>query len=88
MKIVVSKDGPYLVSGNIPLRVQVITPNKEGISRDWKDGSTIETRLAHKGDPQFPSTLSRRKFNFPKNRRHSIVKADSVIKWGRETHYG
>ena len=42
MKIVVSKDGPYLVSGNIPLRVQVITPNKEGLSWDWNDGETFQ----------------------------------------------
>ena len=42
-KIIVSKDGPYLVSGNIPLRVQVITPNSEGFSWDWKDGQTFQT---------------------------------------------
>ncbi len=35
MKIVVSKDGPYIVSGNVPLSMQVITPNKEGFSWDW-----------------------------------------------------
>ncbi len=43
-KIVVSKDGPYLVSGNIPLSVQVITPNKEGFSWDWKQGKTFDTK--------------------------------------------
>ena len=42
MKIVVSKDGPYLVSGNIPLKVQIITPNKEGLSWDWKDGQQFQ----------------------------------------------
>ena len=31
-KIVVSKDGPYLVSKNIPLSMQIITPNEEGFS--------------------------------------------------------
>ena len=35
-RIVVSKDGPYLVSGDIPLTVQTITPNVEGFSWDWK----------------------------------------------------
>jgi hypothetical protein len=33
-KIVVSKDGPYIVSGNVPLAVQTITPNREGLSWD------------------------------------------------------
>ena len=42
MKIIVSKDGPYLVSGNIPLRVQVITPNSDGFSWEWKDGETFQ----------------------------------------------
>jgi CDGSH-type Zn-finger protein len=41
--IVVSKDGPYIVSGNVPLAIQIITPNKEGLSWDWKEGKTIET---------------------------------------------
>jgi CDGSH-type Zn-finger protein len=43
-KIIVSKDGPYLVSGNIPLSVQIITPNKEGFSWDWKQGKTFDTK--------------------------------------------
>ncbi len=43
-KIVVSKDGPYIVSGNVPLAIQIITPNKEGLSWDWKEGKTIETK--------------------------------------------
>jgi len=43
-KIVVSKDGPYLVSGNISLTIQVITPDKEGFSWDWKQGKTFDTK--------------------------------------------
>lgn len=42
-KIVVSKDGPYLVSGGIPLSMQLIVPNKEGMSWDWKDARTFKT---------------------------------------------
>jgi CDGSH-type Zn-finger protein len=37
MKIVVSKNGPYLVSGHVPLSVQVIRPNAEGMSWDWEE---------------------------------------------------
>jgi CDGSH-type Zn-finger protein len=36
MKIVVSKNGPYEVSGGVPLGMQIIEPNKEGLSWDWK----------------------------------------------------
>jgi CDGSH-type Zn-finger protein len=43
-KIVVSKDGPYIVSGNVPLAIQTITPNREGLSWDWKEGKRIETK--------------------------------------------
>ncbi len=44
MKIVVSKDGPYVVSGNIPLSMQIITPNKEGMSWDWKQAKEFDTQ--------------------------------------------
>jgi len=43
-KIVISKDGPYLVSGDIPLVVETITNNKDGYSWDWKQGKTFETK--------------------------------------------
>jgi CDGSH-type Zn-finger protein len=43
-KIVVSKNGPYLVSGSIPLSIQVITPNKEGFSWDWVESRKFPTQ--------------------------------------------
>ena len=43
-RIVVSKDGPYLVSGGVPLQVQEITPNKEGLSWDWTPGKRFEAK--------------------------------------------
>lgn len=42
-KIVVSKDGPYLVSGDVPLNIQLIVPNKEGFSWDWKEAKDLKT---------------------------------------------
>ena len=42
-KIVVSKDAPYIVSGNVPLAIQVIAPNREGLSWDWKEGKAFAT---------------------------------------------
>jgi CDGSH-type Zn-finger protein len=41
-KIVVSKNGPYVVFGGIPLSIQTITPNKEGLSWEWKKGRTFK----------------------------------------------
>ncbi len=42
-KIVVSKDGPYLVSGGVPLSMQIITPNEDGLSWEWKEAKTFRT---------------------------------------------
>jgi CDGSH-type Zn-finger protein len=42
-KIVVKKDGPYAVSGAVPLAIQVITPNAEGLSWDWVAGASFPT---------------------------------------------
>lgn len=38
-KIKVTKDGPYLVSGNIPLDKQMIVCDKEGVPEKWKTSS-------------------------------------------------
>ena len=46
-KITIVKDGPYLVSGNIPLTIEVIANNKEGYSWDWKKGKTFKTESSY-----------------------------------------
>jgi CDGSH-type Zn-finger protein len=43
-KIVISNNGPYLVFGDIPLTLEIITNNKEGYSWDWKQGKTFEKK--------------------------------------------
>lgn len=43
-KVVVSRDGPYKVSGGVPLSMQIITPNKEGLSWDWKKAKDYEAK--------------------------------------------
>jgi CDGSH-type Zn-finger protein len=43
-KIVVSKDGPYKVTGDVPLSMQVITPNSEGLSWEWKEAKEFDVR--------------------------------------------
>jgi len=42
-KITIVKNGPCLVSGDIPLTVEIITNSKEGYSWDWKKGKTFKT---------------------------------------------
>ncbi len=41
-KIVVTADGPYVVSGHVPLALQVITPNEEGLSWEWQQGASLD----------------------------------------------
>jgi hypothetical protein len=38
-KIKVSKNGPYLISGGIPLVKQIIGTNAEGDSCEWRTGN-------------------------------------------------
>lgn len=40
--IVVKENGPYAVSGKVPLALQVITPNAEGFSWDWVEGKSFD----------------------------------------------
>ena len=40
-RVVVSKDGPYLVSGKIPLSRQTIVTDEEGGSETWQEGKTF-----------------------------------------------
>jgi CDGSH-type Zn-finger protein len=43
-RVVVSKDGPYLVSGNIPLATQTIIADADGGSETWSEGPAIKTQ--------------------------------------------
>ena len=47
MKIVVSENGPYVVSGSVPLAIQVINSDKEGFSWDWKEGKSFEAKPSY-----------------------------------------
>jgi len=46
-KIVVSKDGPYIVTGGVPLAIQTITPNAQGESWEWVQGRSFESRATY-----------------------------------------
>jgi len=40
-KITISKNGPYLVSGSVPLAVQIIRTNEKGESTEWVEGKSF-----------------------------------------------
>lgn len=42
-QITVSKNGPYIVSGSVPLAIQTIGVNRKGESTEWVQGKTLET---------------------------------------------
>jgi len=43
MRIDVTENGPYHVSGSVPLSVQTIATNAAGESIEWREGRTFET---------------------------------------------
>jgi CDGSH-type Zn-finger protein len=43
-KIVVTEHGPYVVTGHVPIGVEVITPDSQGQSWEWKRQKSFETR--------------------------------------------
>jgi CDGSH-type Zn-finger protein len=44
MKITISKDGPYIVTGGVPLSMMIIQPNQDGLSWDWQEAKKFETK--------------------------------------------
>jgi CDGSH-type Zn-finger protein len=42
MRITITENGPYLVTGSVPLAVQSIVPNREGESIEWQQGRLFE----------------------------------------------
>ncbi len=43
MKIKITKNGPYLISGNVPLSQEVIVTDKEGTPEKWKEEKKIKS---------------------------------------------
>ena len=46
-KVVVSKDGPYLVSGGVPLATEIVVADREGMPLKWKKGGKIAAKGAY-----------------------------------------
>jgi CDGSH-type Zn-finger protein len=47
-KITVSLNGPYIVSGDVPLAQQIIAADEEGNSRDWREGRKYDAAPEYK----------------------------------------
>jgi CDGSH-type Zn-finger protein len=45
-RVVVSKDGPYLVTGEVPLSEQIIATDSEGGSESWEQGATYKDQAS------------------------------------------
>lgn len=43
-KIKIDRDGPYIVTGKIPLKKEIILTDKEGFAEKWQEGESIETK--------------------------------------------
>ena len=41
-RIKITQDGPYLVTGNVPLSVQVIATDADGEPNAWVEGDIVE----------------------------------------------
>ena len=46
-RIVVTKNGPYVVSGEVPLAVQTIIADADGASSEWAQGETFEAKVTY-----------------------------------------
>lgn len=46
-RIKVSKDGPYLVSGNVPLMEQLVVNDHAGVPKGWKEGRRYPPRRSY-----------------------------------------
>ena len=47
IRVVVSKDGPYIVTGNVPLSQQTIGTDAEGGSEKWIEGEALRVRQTY-----------------------------------------
>lgn len=47
MKITVTRDGPYLVEGSVPIARQTIVADSNGDSIEWREGDAFETKAAY-----------------------------------------
>jgi CDGSH-type Zn-finger protein len=45
--VLIAKDGPYLVSGNVPLSRQTIVTDEDGGSEAWKEGKTFPAQESY-----------------------------------------
>jgi CDGSH-type Zn-finger protein len=44
VRVAVSENGPYIVTGGVPLAKQTIVADAEGGSESWREGDSISRR--------------------------------------------
>ena len=54
VKVLVSRNGPYLVSGDIPLARQTIGSDAQGESQTWEEGDAYPRRASLRAVPLRP----------------------------------
>jgi CDGSH-type Zn-finger protein len=47
VKVVVTKDGPYMVSGTVPLAKQTIVSDAAGDSQEWREGEPLSAQASY-----------------------------------------
>ena len=47
VKVVVTKDGPYMVSGSVPLAKQTIVSDAAGDSQEWRAGESLPAQASY-----------------------------------------
>lgn len=47
MRVKVTKDGPYMVSGGVPLSDQIIVPDEDGVALTWDEGRKYPGKNAY-----------------------------------------
>jgi CDGSH-type Zn-finger protein len=85
-RIVIQKNGPYEVYGNIPLKIQTILANEAGRSWEWGEGETLDTkseywlcRCGHSSHKPFCDD-SHLKFGFDGTETAGHIPFDSLVK--------
>ena len=87
-KVLITKDGPYVVSGNLPLEKEIIVPDNEGNSVEWQKGKKYENKENYalcrcgqsKNNPYCDGTHAKIDFDGTEtaNRQKYIVQAEKI----------
>jgi len=89
-RVVVSKDGPYLVTGDVPLAEQIIATDSEGGSESWEQGTTYKEQASYalcrcgrsKKKPFCDGTHSRAEFDGTETANRAAYREQAAVQDG------